>query len=133
MNVNSVLRDPDVVVFTEDDVRHVQMLVRNYFLPQRDIRVTDNVVQDLLDQLLKMCRPPVGDIYTRYTLQDVPPGGDFRYNLVGEAVNTIITQIESEDVTRSEFDAFKAQNEKNTLGKIKLNRRRPKTTFYWKY
>lgn len=132
MNIHSVLRDPTLVVFDSQDVQYVQQLVKNYF--QRDITVTENVIMDLLNQLLKMSRPNVGDIYTRYTLEDVPPGQDFdKFTLIKEALNLIISQIESDVVERSPFDAFKAQQEKNTLGKIKLNRRRPKTTFYWKY
>jgi len=132
MNVNSVLYDKTLVVFDEHDVRYIQTLVKHYFHDQ--IVVTEQVIMNLLNQLLKMSKPELGDIFTRYTLQDQVPGSDnFKSILMKEALNMIVSQIEYDSLEPPPWDAWKANDEKNTLGKIKLNRRKPKTEFYWKY
>jgi len=132
MNVNSVLYDNKLVVFDSHDVYYIQQLVNNYF--HQKVMVTKKVILDLLNQLLKMSKPELGDIFTRYTLQNAPPGSDnFKSILMKEALNLVVSQIEYEHLPPPPWDAWKANNEKNTLGKIKLNRRKPKTEFYWKY
>ena len=115
MNVNSVLYDDKLLVFDSHDVRYIQQLVNTYF--HQKIMVTEKVILDLLNQLLKMSKPELGDIFTRYTLHDVPPGSDnFKSVLMKEALNLIVSQIEYEQLPPPPWDAWKANDEKKYFG-----------------